>query len=90
MIERIYQHAQEVREALPNESWANHTYTLAVRILTSTFGYDWVEKHVLASDDRSPGCVALKIRGRNFPGGAVFLSLDGPVQPAHRIGRQPT
>lgn len=52
--EQIYQHAQEVREALPNESWANHTYTLAVRILTSAFGFEWVEKHVLASDDRSP------------------------------------
>jgi len=36
------------------------------------------------------GCVALKNRGRDFPGGAVSLSLDGPVQPAHRIGLQPT
>jgi len=54
IIEQFRQHAQEVREALPNEPWANHVYTLAVRILNSAFGKDWVEHHVLASDDKSP------------------------------------
>lgn len=54
MIEQVYKYAQEVREALPNESWANHVYTLAVRTLVSTFGNDWAEHHVLASDGRSP------------------------------------
>ena len=53
-IEQFRQYAREVREALPNESWANHIYTLAVRVLNSAFGMDWVEHHVLASDDRSP------------------------------------
>jgi len=51
---QIYRHAQEIREALPDFSWANRTYTLAVRILNSNFGKDWVETHVLASDDQSP------------------------------------
>jgi quinol monooxygenase YgiN len=53
-IEQFRQHAREVREALPDESWANHVYTLAVRILNSTFGSGWVDRHVLASDHQSP------------------------------------
>lgn len=54
MIEQFRQYAREVREALPNEPWANHIYTLAVRVLNSTFGKSWVDHHVLASDDQSP------------------------------------
>ena len=54
MIEQFRQYAREVREALPNESWANHVYTLAVRVLNSTFGNDWVHHHILASDHQSP------------------------------------
>ncbi len=54
MIEQVHQYAQMIREALPSESWANHVYTLAVGTLKSTFGNDWVEHHVLASDERSP------------------------------------
>ncbi|MCA8488819.1 hypothetical protein OHZ10_24960 [Burkholderia arboris] len=54
MIEQFRQYAREVREALPNESSANHVYTLAVRVLNSTFGNGWVDRHVLASDDQSP------------------------------------
>lgn len=54
MIEQVYRYAQVMREALPNESWADHVYTLAVGTLNSTFGNDWVEHHVLASDERSP------------------------------------
>lgn len=54
IIEQFHQYAREVREALPNESWANHVYTLAVRVLNSTFGNGWVDQHVLASDDQSP------------------------------------
>lgn len=54
IIEQFKQHGKEVREALPDESWANHVYTLAVRTLISTFGKDWAEYHVLASDERSP------------------------------------
>jgi|GEM_PF-2214294 len=37
------------------------------------------------------GCVALLIRGRNFPGKELgCLKLDGPVLPAHKIGRRTT
>lgn len=54
MIEQFLQHGREVREALPNEPWANHVYTLAVRVLNSTFGIGWVDHHILASDDQSP------------------------------------
>jgi hypothetical protein len=54
MIEQFRQYGREVREALPNEPWANHVYTLAVRVLNWTFGNVWVDHHVLASDDQSP------------------------------------
>lgn len=54
MIEQVHQYAQAIREALPNESWANHIYTLAVGTLNSAFGNEWVEHYVLASDERSP------------------------------------
>ena len=37
------------------------------------------------------GCVALLIRRRNFPGKELgCLKLDGPVLPAHKIGRRTT
>ncbi|EHL24817.1 hypothetical protein KYG_00847 [Acidovorax sp. NO-1] len=54
MIEQIRKHAQEVQEELPEASWEDHIYTLAVRLLNTTFGKDWLEHHVLASDDKSP------------------------------------
>ena len=39
----------------------------------------------------SRGCVALLIRRRNFPGKELgCLKLDGPVLPAHKIGRRTT
>lgn len=54
VIEQFREYGREVREALPDETWANHIYTLAVRVLNSTFGDGWVDHHVLASDDQSP------------------------------------
>lgn len=65
MIEQICKHVQEVHEAQPDESWANHIYTVAARILSTTFGDDWLEHHVLASDDKSPFFRNLDARAGN-------------------------
>ncbi|WP_150777203.1 hypothetical protein [Pandoraea sputorum] len=54
MVEQFREYAREVREMMPNESWANHVYTLAVRVLNSQFGNDWLERHIFASDNQSP------------------------------------
>ncbi|MDH2233631.1 MULTISPECIES: hypothetical protein [Delftia] len=54
MLEQIRKHAREVHEALPEASWADHVYAFALRVLSTTFGSDWLEHHVLASDDKSP------------------------------------
>lgn len=46
-------YAQEVRELMPEATWANRIYTLAVRVLNGTFGADWTNLHVLGDSDPS-------------------------------------
>lgn len=54
MIDQARLLAEAIREGLPDASWETRVYAASLNVLNTTFGAEWMEYHVLASDDKSP------------------------------------